>query len=85
MTCIGSLIKDYESNITSEKVIEDKPDNRLLKTKDVILEYPILTLYSLSKAVNDNKISYTKVGNTNYFRVQDIETFINSGKKDKGV
>lgn len=61
---------------------EEKVDNRLLKTKDVIHEYPILTLYSLNKAVQDKKIPYTKVGNTNYFRVNDIEKFINSGKKD---
>lgn len=60
-------------------------DNRLLKTKDVIKEYPLLTQYTISKAVQDGNLIYTKVGNTNYFRVQDIENFINSGKKGINV
>ncbi|MBO5096480.1 MAG: hypothetical protein J6B98_06365 [Bacilli bacterium] len=63
------------------KNYDDKIDNRLLKTKDVTKEYPLLTQYSLAKAVQDKKLCYTKVGNTNYFRVQDIENFINSGKQ----
>ncbi len=60
----------------------DTSDNRLLKTKDVIHEYPVLTQYSLAKAVQEKKLSYTKIGNTNYFRAKDIEEFINLGKKD---
>lgn len=42
----------------------------------------MLTKYSIAKAVEDKRLIYTKVGNTNYFKVQDIEDFINSGKKD---
>ena len=61
--------------------LSEEDDNRLLKTKEVIREFPILTQYTLSKALKDKKISYTKVGHTNYFRVKDIENFINLGKK----
>jgi hypothetical protein len=43
----------------------------------------MLTKYSIAKAVEDKKLIYTKVGNTNYFKVADIETFINSGRKEK--
>lgn len=74
-------MKEYEENIISKNNII-QCDNRLLKTKDVIKEYPILTQYTLSKAVQDGVLSFTKVGNTNYFKVQDIEKFINSGKKE---
>lgn len=75
------MIKDYEENLQLQNS-DDKSDNRLIKTKDVIKEYPFLTQYSLAKAVQDKKLCYTKVGNTNYFRVQDIENFISSGRKD---
>lgn len=59
-----------------------KKQHKLIKTKDVIKEYPVLTLYALDKAVKDNKIPYTRIGNTNYFDVQDIELFITSGKRN---
>lgn len=80
ISCIGSLVKDYEDSLVLQNS-DDKRDNRLLKTKDVTKEYPLLTQYSLARAVQNKKLCYTKVGNTNYFRVQDIEDFINSGKK----
>lgn len=44
----------------------------------------MLSKYSLKKAVDDKKISYIKVGNTNYFNAKDIEDFINLGKIDNG-
>lgn len=81
ISCIGSLVKEYEENLLIKKDVPIE-DNRLLKTKDVINQYPILTQYTITKAVQDKKLVYTKVGNTNYFRVKDIEDFINSGKKE---
>lgn len=61
---------------------DGKKQHRLIKTKDVVKEYPILTLYALDKAVKEEKIPYTRVGNTNYFDVDDIESFITSGKRN---
>ena len=81
ISCIGSLIKQYENNLNIENTNTDK-SSRLLKTKDVIKEYPYLTIYALDKAVKDKKLSVTKIGNTNYFNTDDIEGFINIGKKD---
>lgn len=45
----------------------------------------MLTKYTLAKAVADGKLSYIKVGNTNYFRVQDLEAFLESGRKDNNI
>ncbi len=42
ISCIGSLIKEYEENLLIKKDVPND-DNRLLKTKDVINQYPILT------------------------------------------
>lgn len=81
ISCIGSLIKQYENNLNIENTNTDK-SGRLLKTKDVIKEYPYLTIYALDKAVKDKKLPVTKIGNTNYFNTDDIEAFINIGKKD---
>ena len=81
ISCIGSLIKQYENNLNVENTTNDKK-GRLLKTKDVIKEYPYLTIYALDKAIKEKKLCFTKIGNTNYFNTDDIEVFINIGKKD---
>lgn len=83
MYCIGDLIKKYEeNNNTIDNKSIDKKEQRLIKTKDVVKEYPILSLYAIDKAVKDKKLSYVKVGNTNYFDVNDIESFIMSDKRN---
>ena len=52
---------------------------QLLKTKDVIeMYYPSITLYSLNKALKEEKIPVVKIGNLNYFRQEDIENFLTS-------
>lgn len=77
------MIKEYEDNLNTNDC--EKNDNRLLKTKDAIKEFPMLTKYTLAKAVADGKLTYIKVGNTNYFRVQDLEDFLESGRKDNNI
>lgn len=44
--------------------------------------YPILTTYSVNKAVNEKKLTTTLLGNTRYYRKKDIENFIESNKKN---
>lgn len=46
--------------------------------KDVISMYPALTLYSLNKAIKEEKLPVIKVGNLNYFTQDDIERFLKS-------
>lgn len=38
--------------------------------------YPALTLYSLNKAVKEQRLPVVKIGNLNYFTKEDIEKFI---------
>lgn len=45
----------------------------------------MLTKYTLAKAVADGKLNYIKVGNTNYFKVQDLKAFLESGRKDNNI
>lgn len=45
----------------------------------------MLTKYTLAKAVADGKLSYIKDGNTNYFKVQDLEAFLESCRKDNNI
>lgn len=42
----------------------------------------MLTKYAINKAIQERNLSYTKIGNTYYFRTNDIETYLNLGKKD---
>lgn len=51
--------------------------------------YPILTTYTINKAVNEKKLTATKIGKTRYYKKQDIEDYLSSNKQDafkfKGV
>ena len=72
---IGNLIISYERS-QNMKIYEDDNSTKLLKTKDVIEMYPALTLYSLNKAVKEQRLPVVKIGNLNYFTKEDIEKFI---------
>lgn len=72
---IGTMIIEYEQ---SGNVKIDSSDNstKLLKMKDVIKKYPALTLYSLNKAIKEERLSVIKIGNLNYFTQEEIERFL---------
>ena len=70
------MIKQYENNF--KKDVEVQEERKLYKTKDAVKQYPVLTIYALEKAVREKKLSYTKIGNTNYFYSTDLENFIDS-------
>ena len=46
--------------------------------KDVVTMYPAKTLYSLNKAIKDERLPVIKIGNLNYFTKNDIEQFLKS-------
>lgn len=74
---IGELIIEYENssnNFTNE--MKNENSTKLIKAREVTSIYPALTLYSLNKAVKEEKISVIKIGNLNYFIKEDIEEFI---------
>lgn len=71
--------------ITYEKRLSQTPHlespTQLLKTKEVIELYPALTLYSINKAIKENKLPVIKIGNLNYFTKDTIENYIASQEK----
>ncbi len=72
---IGCLLKKYE-----ETMIENNSTAKLLKTKQVLDAYPILTQYGLEQAVRENKIPVIKRGKLNYYDSNDIENYIKNQK-----
>lgn len=74
---IGTMIIKYEQN---QNIKFDNNDNstKLLKMKDVVNMYPALTLYSLNKAIKEERLSVIKIGNLNYFTKEEIEKFLKS-------
>lgn len=74
---IGTLIIKYEK---SGQIIgyDEEDSTKLLKMKDVVTMYPALTLYSLNKAIKDERLPVIKIGNLNYFTKNDIEQFLKS-------
>lgn len=73
---IGCLLKKYE-----EKNMNEKKKSELLKTKQVLEKYPILTQYGLDQAVKNSEIPVIKRGKLNFFESSDIEKFIQNQKK----
>lgn len=72
---IGCLLKKYE-----ETIIDNNGTSKLLKTKQVLDTYPILTQYGLEQAVKDNKLPVIKRGKLNYYDSKDIEEYIKNQK-----
>ena len=73
---IGTIIKKYEEQNNTN--ICNK--NQLLKTKEVIERYPILTNYGLNDAVRRGLIPVIKRGKLNFFDSKDIEKYIDELK-----
>lgn len=72
---IGCLLKKYE-----ETLVENNSNSKLLKTKQVLELYPILTQYGLEQAVRENKIPVIKRGKLNFYDSKDIENYIQNQK-----
>ncbi len=72
---VGCLLKKYEQNLAENTI-----PSKLLKTKQVLEQYPILTQYGLDQAVRENKIPVIKRGKLNFFDSKDIENYIQNQK-----
>lgn len=72
---IGCLLKKYEQTMT-----ETNSTGKLLKTKQVLEQYPLLTQYGLDQAVREKKLPVIKRGKLNFFDSRDIENYIQSQK-----
>lgn len=55
----------------------------MYKLKEILELYPILTTYSVNKAVNKNKLKAIKIGKTRFYRKKDIEKFLESNYDSK--
>lgn len=74
---IGCLLKKYEQTL-----VDNKSTGKLLKTKQVLELYPLLTQYGLEQAVRENKIPVIKRGKLNFYDTRDIESYIQNQKSD---
>lgn len=72
---IGCLLKKYEQNLSN-----NNGSGNLLKTKQVLEQYPLLTQYGLEQAVRENKIPVIKRGKLNFYDSRDIEAYIQNQK-----
>lgn len=57
-------------------------DDRLYKHKEILEMYPVLTTYSINKAVKEKKLTYTQIGNARYFKKKDIENYFEENRKE---
>ena len=75
---IGIIIKKYQEQ-NNTNILNN---NQLLKTKEVIERYPILTNYGLNDAVRRGLIPVIKRGKLNFFDSKDIEKYIDELKEN---
>lgn len=72
---IGCLLKKYE-----QTMIDNNSTGKLIKTKQVLELYPLLTQYGLEQAVKEQKIPVIKRGKLNFYDTRDIEEYIQNQK-----
>lgn len=68
---IGTIIKKYQTKNNNYA-----NDSKLLKAREVIELYPILTAYGLNDAVKKGLIPVIKRGKLNFYDSRDIEKYI---------
>jgi len=79
---LAEFIKEYELKQENLKLKNDSDDETLYKLKDILAMYPMLTTYSVNKAVNDKRLTATQLGKTRFYKRKDIEKFLELNKKD---
>ena len=73
---IGTIIKKYQGQNC------DSYSSSLLKAKEVIELYPILTNYGLNDAVKKGLLPVVKRGKLNFYDSKDIEKYISEYKNN---
>lgn len=79
---IADFVKNYEIKEQNAQLKATEEDDNLYKLKEVLEMYPMLTSYSVNKAVNEKRLTSTQLGKTRYYKKKDIESFLNANKKD---
>lgn len=74
---IGCLLKKYEQTLADKNAT-----GKMLKTKQVLESYPLLTQYGLEQAVREKKIPVIKRGKLNFYDTRDIENYIQNQKNN---
>lgn len=72
---IGDYVKNFELQQKNEE-LKAPIDEKLYKLKEILVFYPMLTTYSVNKAVNDEKLNAILIGKTRYYKRKDVEDFI---------
>lgn len=80
---IGGLIKNYEEHLSIDAAKEDK--EQLYGINEITKIYPKLSKYILTKAVNENVLPVTWIGNERHFYISDIENFLQTSTQRKNV
>lgn len=76
---IADFVKNYELQ-ENNKQLKNKSDDNLYKLKEILDLYPMLTTYSVNKAVKEKRLTAIKLGKARYYKKQDIEKFLESNK-----
>ena len=79
---IADFVKNYELEEQNSQLKEKVEDDKLYKLKEILVLYPMLTTYSINKAVNEKRLATTQLGKTRYYKRKDIEMFLESKRKD---
>ncbi len=79
---IADFVKNYEIKEENKQLKIAVEDDNLYKLKEILEMYPMLTTYSVNKAVNEKRLTSTQLGKTRYYKKKDIESFLEANKRD---
>lgn len=71
------------SNKMSNSIIKniEEESTTLYDTNELIEKYPFFTRYNLKKAIEEDNLSYIKIGNKRFFEKEAIEKWISHKNK----
>lgn len=74
---LAILVKKYEDGET----IKEEENKKLYTLNEILIMYPSLSTYLITKAINENKLKVVWIGNRRHFYKKDVEKFLNPDKK----
>jgi len=74
---LAILVKKYEEGET----IKEEDNKKLYTLNEILIMYPNLSTYLITKAINKNKLKVVWIGNRRHFYKKDVEKFLNPDKK----
>ena len=78
---LNDIVNKKNTSTAEAKTNATSDESIYLSRKEVVERYhPLITEYGLSQAVNKHELVFTKIGNKYFFKIDELEKWINNQK-----